>query len=292
MPQFFSNKRLIILMVSIIVLVALVGYSLSDREKITWPEQVMRDTVSWVETLFSRPAQYVAGFFENVKEIHSIYEENKILKARLEEYAEVAVERNLLREENETLRKMVDIDESLRDYKMRPALVIHRSPDRWGERVGINRGSSHGIERNMAVITAEGLIGKVQSVSQFSSSVQLLTDQDRTNRVSAMIHSDKPVYGFIESYDDERDLLLMKKIDADSEFKEGDLVTSSGLGGVFPQGLVIGEVVEIVPDEYGLTKNAYIEPAANFYGLDYVYVIERSSTVLADELLELEEDDQ
>lgn len=292
MPQFFSNKRLIILMVSIIVLVALIGYSLSDRSRITFPERVMRDTVSWVETLFSRPAQYVAGFFENVKEIHLIYEENKILKARLEEYAEVAVERNLLREENETLRKMIDIDESLRDFKMRPALVIHRTPDRWEERIGINRGSSHGIERNMAVITSEGLIGKVTSVSQFSSSVQLLTDQDRTNRVSAMIHSETPVYGFIEGYDDERGLLIMKKIEADAEIEEEQIVTTSGLGGVFPQGLVIGEIVEIVPDEFGLTINAYIQPAADFYGLDYVYVIERSSTVLADELREFEEEEQ
>lgn len=290
MPQFFSNKRLIVLMVSIIVLVALVGYSLSDRGKITFPEQVLRDTVSWIETVFSRPAQLVAGFFENMKEIHFLYEENKVLKARLEEYAEVAVERNILRAENETLRKMLNIDESLRDYTMRPALVIHRSPDRWGESVGINRGSRHGIERNMAVITPEGLIGKVRSVSEFSASVQLLTDTDRTNRVSAMIHSETPAYGFVEEYDEERRLLIMKKIDIDAEIEEGDLVTSSGLGGVFPQGLVIGEVVEIVPDEYGLTMNAYIKPAANFYGLDYVFVIERSSTVLDKELLEDEED--
>lgn len=291
MPQFFSNKRLIILMVSIIILVALVGYSLSDREKVTWPEQFLRDTVSWVETLFSRPAQFVAGFFENIQELHSIYEENKVLKARLEEYAQVAVDRNLLRSENETLRKMLNIDESLRDYKLRPALVIYRSPDRWNELVGINRGSSHGIKRNMAVITSEGLIGKVKNVSQFSATVQLLTDQDRTNRVSAMVHSEEPAYGFVEDFDEERGLLILKKVDADAKLEEGQLVTSSGLGGVFPQGLVIGEIVEVIPDEYGLTQNAYIKPAANFYGLDYVYVVERDSTVLAEELRELEEEE-
>ena len=112
MPQFFSNKRLIILMVSIVILVALVGYSLSDRERITWPEQFMRDTVGWVHTLFSRPAHFVAGFFENVQEIQTIYEENLILKERLEEYAQVAVERNLLKSENETLKNMLEIDET------------------------------------------------------------------------------------------------------------------------------------------------------------------------------------
>lgn len=286
MPQFFSNKRLIILMVSIVILVALVGYSLSDRDRITWPEQFMRDTVGWVHTLFSRPAHFVAGFFENVKEIQTIYEENLILKERLEEYAQVAVERNLLKSENETLKNMLEIDESLRDFQMRPALVIHRTPDRWSEYIGINRGASHGIERNMAVITSEGLIGKVQHVAEFSSTVQLLTDHDRTNRVSAMIQSDQPVYGFIEGFDHEKGMLVLKKVDIDADIEVDQYVTSSGLGGVFPQGLVIGEIKDIVPDEYGLTKNAYIEPAANFYGLDYVFVIERESTTLNQEFSE------
>jgi rod shape-determining protein MreC len=283
MHQFFSNKRLIVLMVSIIILVGLIGYSLSDRDRLTWPEQFMRDTVGWVQTLFSQPAHFVAGFFDNVSEMHTLYEENRILKARLEEYAQVAVKRNILKIENDTLKGMLEIDESLADYKMREALVIHRTPDRWNEYIGINRGSHHNIERHMAVITSEGLIGKVQHVGQFSSTVQLLTDHDRTNRVSAMIHSEKPIYGFIEGFNHEQGLLMLKKVDIDAEIEENQLVTTSGLGGVFPQGLVIGEIVKVEPDEYGLTMNAFIKPAANFYGLNYVFIIERGSPTLDEE---------
>ncbi len=286
MPPFFSNKRLIVLLVSIIILVALIGYSMSDRDRLTWPEQFMRDAVGWVQTLMTQPAHFVAGFFENASEIRFLYEENKLLKARLDEFAQLSVERNILKDENDTFKKMLEIEESLSDYRMRSALVIHRTPDRWSEFIGINKGAEHGIERNMAVITSDGLIGKVQSVGQFSSTVQLLTDHDRTNRVSAMVHGDTPVFGFIEGYDPESGMLLLKKVAMDAQIETDQLVLTSGLGGIFPRGLVIGTIRHIEPDEYGLTRNALVEPASDFYTLDYVIVIERTATSLEDELIE------
>ncbi len=273
-------------MVSIIILVALIGYSMSDRDRVTWPEQFMKDTVGWVQTLVSKPAHFAAGFFENLNELRGIYEENQVLKARLEEYAQVSVERNMLKAENDTLKATLEIEETLSDFRMRTATVIHRNPDRWSEYIGINRGSEHGVQRNMAVITSGGLIGKVHQVGQFSSKVQLLTDNDRTNRVSAMVQADEPVYGFIEGFDQETGLLLLKKLDIDADIEIEQTVTTSGLGGVYPRGLIIGEIVEIEPDEYGLTKNAFIQPAADFYGLDYVMVIERTSTTLEADLSE------
>ena len=80
MPHFFLNKRLILLLVSIIILVALIGFSLKDRQSLTWSEQFVKDSVGWVQSIFHQPAQYVAGFFENVQDIKNTYEENKILK--------------------------------------------------------------------------------------------------------------------------------------------------------------------------------------------------------------------
>ncbi|GAE27676.1 rod shape-determining protein MreC [Halalkalibacter wakoensis JCM 9140] len=289
MPSFFSNKKLIILLVSIIILVALIGYSRMDREQVTGPEQVVRDAVGWVQTIFMKPAYAVSGFFENVRDIRRIYEENQLLKARLEEYAQISVERNLLRNENETFKEMLELDESLNDYLMRSAVVIHRSPDRWTEYIGLNKGSDDGIEPNMGVIDSKGgLIGKVKQVSEFSSRIQLLSDNDRTNRVSAMISMDQPEYGFIEGYDVDTGLLIMRKIDIEAEIEENQMVMTSGKGGVYPSGLLIGEIVYVEPDEYGLTQNAYIEPTADFYALDYVYIIERTSTSLDPELLEEE----
>ena len=286
MPQFFSNKRLIVLLVSIILLVALIGYSMSDRRSLTWPEQFMKDSVGWVQSAFNKPAHYVAGLFENLNEMRNLYEENRILKAHLDDYAQIAVEVNVLRRQNSHLKDALDINESLFDHELKPALVIHRSPDRWNEFIGVNKGEQHGVEVDMAVITSKGLVGKVNNVSQFTSTVQLLTDHDRTNRISAMVDAeDSEVYGFIEGYDEQKGALMLRKIEADAKIEVGQTVITSGLGGIFPKGLHIGEVMSVEADEYGLTKNAYIKPSASFHNLDYVLITKRGAPTIEASIL-------
>ena len=71
-------------------------------------------------------------------------------------------------------------------------------------------------------------------------------------------------FGLIEGYDRKRSELIMKRIDSSFEVKVGQKVITSGLGGIFPKGILIGEVTEVTTDDYGLTKLAYIRPAADF----------------------------
>jgi rod shape-determining protein MreC len=275
MPQFFSNKKLIVLLVSIILLVALIGISMRDREQLTLPEQFIMDSVGWVQSLFYQPAQLVAGFFENVEEIKYVYEENKLLKSRLEDFVKISVEANQLRSENKRLMELIGKENSLRNYIIRHASVIARTPDGWHSFFTINIGSQDGVSAKMAVITAEGLIGKIKEVSPFSSTVQILTDVDRTNRISAIVDGDEAAFGLIEGYDPETKKLLFKKIPSNITLEVGATVVTSGLGGIFPRGLVIGSITEVQADEYGATQMAIVEPSANFYDIDHVMVIER-----------------
>src|SRR4051794_23396751 len=113
MPQFFLNKRLIILLVSIIILVALIGFSLRDREELTWPEQFVKDTTGLVQSMVSRPAHYVAGFFESLKDLQNTYEENKELKKHLDNMARVEAKSYSLERENAELKEILEIEESL-----------------------------------------------------------------------------------------------------------------------------------------------------------------------------------
>ncbi|WP_026699847.1 rod shape-determining protein MreC [Salibacterium aidingense] len=292
MPHFFSNKRLILLMVSIIVLVAFIGFSMRERDSITWPEKFFRDTTGVVQSVFSQPAHWTAGFFGNVADVVHVYEENQLLKSRMEEFASMSAELESVKQENETLKEMIGSEESLSNYTTRSALVIHRTPDGWTEMIGINKGTQNGVEKDMAVVTPEGLIGKVDTASEFTSTVQLLSDSNRTNRVSAMVATENdPVYAFIEGWDEEREGLMLRKIESDAQIEEGQQVMTSGLGGIFPQGLAIGEISSLEPDEYGLTYNALVEPAADYYNLEQVNVIERTSETL-DENMEQPEDEE
>ncbi|WP_174729853.1 rod shape-determining protein MreC [Mesobacillus harenae] len=278
MPQFFLNKRLIILLVSIIILVALIGFSLRDRDQLTWPEQFVKDTSGWVQSLVSRPAHYVAGFFENLQDLQNTYQENEVLKKRLDNLARLEAEVHALNKDNEELRETLDVQGSLRSYEPTQAIVIARNPDRWHELLVINKGQANGIESDMAVITSKGLIGKVKNTTPFTATVQLLSSLDPKNRVSAVIQGEKNLFGTISGYDEEEGLLLLKGIPFDAEVKEEQVVETSGLGGVFPEGLQIGKVERVVPDEFGLNQTAYVKPEANFYDIKHVMVVERGMT--------------
>ncbi|MCM3568401.1 rod shape-determining protein MreC [Neobacillus mesonae] len=278
MPQFFLNKRLIILLVSIIVLVALIGFSLRERSKLSWPEQFVKDTAGWVESLVSKPANYIAGFFENLQDLQNTYQENKELKSRVDKIANLEAEVQALKKDNSELRDILGEKKTLRDYETQPATVIGRNPDRWHEMIIIDKGNLKGIKKNMAVITANGLIGKVKSVNQFSSTVQLLSALDPKNRISAVIQGKSNVYGFVQGFDDKEKVLLIKSIPSGAKIEKGQKVTTSGLGGVFPGGLMIGKVVDVKTDQYGLNQMALVKPGADFYDIQNVIVIKRTMT--------------
>ncbi|MGP4080558.1 rod shape-determining protein MreC [Pseudalkalibacillus sp. R45] len=276
MPQFFSNKRLIILLVSMIVLVAMIGFSMKERENISWPEQFLQDTVGWTQSVFYKPAHFVAGFFGNVIEMKEIYEQNKVLKLQLNEYDSLASRVKDLKKENETLRNTLKKEETLTDYTVWQASIIGRSPERWYQSVKINKGKQAGIEPNMAVISAQGLIGKIDKVSAFHSSVELVSSHDPNSRISAVVNGEKErVYGLIQGFDEKKKMLLMKMIPIDKKLEEGQTVTTSGLGGIFPEGLEIGKIVEVEPDKVEPTQTAYIEPAADLYDINHVMIVKR-----------------
>ncbi|QFF99561.1 rod shape-determining protein MreC [Psychrobacillus glaciei] len=280
MPQFFSNKRLILLLVGMIFLVALISFSLRDRDHASVPEQLVKDVVGFGQSIFSKPTHYVTGVFNNVESLLNTYDENKRLKARLEDYATLQANVNDLEIQNKELRKIVDIKEDLRAYDPIQSTVIARNPDQWEEKIMIDKGKIHGVKVNMAVMTAQGLIGKVTLTTPYTSTVELLSTQNPNYRVSAVIAGEEEVFGLIEGYDEKRKELILKRIDSEFEVKKGQKVTTSGLGGIFPKGILIGEVTEVTTDDYGLTKLAYVKPAASFSILDHVIISKRSISVI------------
>lgn len=292
MPQFFLNKRLIILLVSIIILVALIGFSLREREQLTWPEQFIKDTAGWVENIFAKPTSAVVGFFDNIHDLQNTYEENKELKKRIDKMAMLEKEVQQLTKENEELRKLLDNKDTLRAYSPIQATVIGRNPERWNELLIIDKGSMQGIKQNMAVVSSNGtMIGKIKSTEKFTSTVQLLSTMDSTNRISAEVMNGKKSYfGTIEGFDEERKLLKLKRIPNDAKVKKGQTVITSGLGGVFPSGLLIGKVVDTEPDEFGLNQTAYVKPGTDMYDIRNVMVVKRQTIQL--DLSEMDEEEE
>lgn len=284
--SFFKRKSLFVILIGIILLVSLVGYSFTKKDDLSTAEKFILDSVGWLQNITFQPITFVTNFFGNIDDIKQTYEENKILRNKLVEYKTLVYEVQELKKENESLRQIIDLIDSPRDYDAILATVIARSPERWFEQIIINQGSLHGIEKNMAVITGEGLIGQVSSVSNLTSTVQLISNFDQLNRISAYVPRSKGdnVFGLVEGYDHKREMLIFRIIDeSGAKVKEDEIVVSSSLGGYFPSGLMIGTIKEVTPDQYGLTKIAYVEPAANLKEINEVIVVNRKLDVISDE---------
>lgn len=280
MPH-FMNKKLILLLVGMIFLVALISFSLRDRQNASLPEQFIKDTVGFAQSIVAKPTNYITDIFNNINSLLNTYEENKRLKMRLEDFAVLQAEVNTLQSENKSLREIVDKESSLKDYDPLKATVIARNPDQWEEKIILDKGSSQGVKLNMAVMSSQGLIGKISLVTPFTSEVELLNTNNPNYRVSAIVQGEKKdVFGLIEGYDVERNELILKRIDSSFEVNVGELVVSSGLGGIFPKGILIGEITEVTTDDFGLTKMAYVKPAADFSMLEDVMIAKRNAIII------------
>src|SRR5690625_6043653 len=102
------------------------------------------------------------------------------------------------------------------------------------------------------------MVGKIKSVSNLTSTVQLITGFDQFNRISATVSKDskKNMFGLIEGYDADSETLLFRIIEqSDKDLEEDELVVTSNMGGLFPSGLPIVTIEEVVPDQYGLRKD-------------------------------------
>ncbi|PJK17480.1 rod shape-determining protein MreC [Chryseomicrobium excrementi] len=283
MPSLFSAKRLILLLVGMIVLVVLISFTLRGRDNANPAESLIKDVVGFGQSLVAKPTHFVVERYKNVEDFLHTYEENERLKARIQDYAAVQAEVQQLQQENAELKELTEVQEDLSDYEPIRATVIARNPEQWDEKIILDRGKLHGVSANMAVMTAQGLIGKVTLVTNRTATVELVTTQNPNNRISAFVAEDETIFGLIEGYDEERRELILRRLDTNAKIEKGQKITTSGLGGIFPKGLYIGEVTEVTSDDHGLTKLAYVKPADDFLTLNQVMIAARTVPMVSGE---------
>ena len=131
MTRFFTSKRLMVLLVSFILLAALVGLTLNERQNPTWPEAMMIDAFGWVQGVIYSPVHHVAGFFEDIRNIKKLYDENAKLKASLNEYSSMRVRIEGLERENKKLKEDLGLRDTSGFKSMISANVVGRSPSKW-----------------------------------------------------------------------------------------------------------------------------------------------------------------
>ena len=178
--------------------------------------------------------------------------------------------------EFEELKKINNLNSTLTEFDSITSLVITRNKMYWFNTLTINSGSKDGIVEDMAVISSDGLVGRITKVSLKTSEVKLITTSDINHKISVMIKNNADnIYGILSGYNKEKECLEVTSINKINEIEKNSLVYTSGMGGIFPSGILIGSVEEIIEDKYNVSKVIYIKPSSNFNDLKFVKVLKR-----------------
>lgn len=280
MNRFLTNKKMIMLLITVLIFISLITFSLSSRGG-NIVQSGANDVTGVVGRLLSKPTSAIFGVVDSVNDVQSTYEENQRLKGQLDAIHEKEAAIAALKNENQQLKDELGLEELVTEYTVRRGNVISRNPDQWINQVIIDLGTMNGMERGMPVMNNNGLVGYISETNPTSSKVTLISNVDLSaSKVSSEIildEEEEAIQGIISEYKTDTNQLVMSQITSDVEIKPGTLVTTSGLGGAFPRGLVIGEVEAVRLDEQGLERLVFIKPLSDFNNIRIVSVIERSA---------------
>ncbi|OKP76358.1 rod shape-determining protein MreC [Paenibacillus helianthi] len=280
--KLFNNKRLFILLITLVMFIVVMGFSLGTRKSLSWPENFLRDTTGFVQNLFYKPAGYVAGLFQDIGNLHDLAEENEQLKIVAAQYARDKAQYNFIKAQYDRYQidlKFTNAQKNLYKYDYRIANVVSLTTEPSNNTLVIDLGAKDGIKLNMSVTSVEGLVGVISKVSNFTSTVKLMTMMDLNDPNSqppiaaTVFNKEGTTFGMIESYDQQSGMLIMNKIPVGNPVVKGDTIISSGIGGIYPRGMSIGTVESVKVGEYGLTSTAIIKPAAGFQDWKELFVV-------------------
>lgn len=283
MRNFFEHhKGAVLLIGATLVIAILIGIfsALAAGEKaslaegavegVSTPGQaVVSGTGNWFTNLF--------GYFGSVKALRA---ENEALKNSNIELDKRLRDAQGLEAENAELRAMLDLSKTEPELELLAATVIAKDPSNWYGTFTINRGTDHGVQKGQPILTAnKELVGKVSRVG--SDWAEVVTVLDPECGVGALVERSKEV-GVLEG---DSSLRLqghcrLGYLSRDAEIEIGDYVETSGMGGVYPKGLLIGKILEIKEDNTNMSKYAIVEPLANFGNLHQVFVLRGSVEVV------------
>jgi len=279
--RLITNRRLFVLLGSIILVIVIGGLTLGTGSRsATWPERIIIDTQNTVGSWLYRPVSKLTAFLGGVHDLRNMYQENAQLKSELENYAQLQVQLEEAQSTNAQLEQMLKFKNSnqLGNYRLVPARVIGRDPSQWSSEVSIDLGIGDGIHNNAPVVAPDGsLVGKVLQAGNHSSKVILITDTQVGDGVAAKILSSnnpgEPPYGIVVGAPNQPGKLQMTFLSPMLNIDQGNTVVTSGLGGIYPAGLIIGTVDSVGSDAQGLSQTAVLTPAADFDYLEDVFVV-------------------
>ena len=269
-----NKKYILIILAGCLLFLEILYFILNDNRKLTIVESVVKEPVLFVQKIILKPIKLIGNSIDDIKEFENLNSKVKEQEEQLKSYTLLQNELKVKDEKIKELQDLLNINTNLTNYSIVSASVINRNVGNWYQTFTIDKGKNDNIEKNQAVISSKGLIGKVIKTTTNFSVVKLLTGVSKNFQVAVIIDNDgEKVFGILSDYQD--DQFIITGLAYNKEIKIGSTVTTSGLDNIFPSGLLIGTVATTKKDNYDLEQLVYINSSSNFDDINYVSILRR-----------------
>lgn len=216
------------------------------------------------------PLKVTSGSFYVLRDISGFKDtrnENRILRENIDNLEKKILDLREFGLENKRLRELLGFRKR-KSHKFVPAMVIARDPSSLKDTVIIDKGKRNKVQKDMVVISGNGLVGRVRESGWSIARVLLITDRDSV--VSSIVQRTRDEGAIVGNG---RNGLLLRYLELNSKVKQGDEIITSGFGGVFEKGILIGEIVSVKKDASGLYLNAIVKPEVDISQLEEALVM-------------------
>lgn len=269
-----KNKMLknVIKVTLIILLFFLIGATNQKTRNVTVFEAIISNLITFPQKIAINIKNWAIDDKSRINDIENLKSENEKLKEENEELTTKLIDYEVLLSENKMMKQKMQIENSYPDYQVVVANIIFDSMNNWEEVYVIDKGSKDGIEPNMTVITQDGLVGYIESTTESTAKVVSILDAGNVVSSRSTRTRDAIICKGSISLKDE-DKLKVTSIPIGVEFTEGDKIETSGMGGIYPKGIAIGEIEKFVVKKNPADNEAILKTYVNFSKLETVAVI-------------------
>lgn len=267
-----KNKLAVIVIILSVCFLFLIGYSV-QRESVSFVESGVGATLNPIQGVFYKIGSGVKNSLSFIFNINDIKKENDELRTKNKDLEYKSNQNALLEQENQRLRGMLNFTDLRNEYNYVGCDIVGISGSNFLDGYIINKGKSVGIQKGMVAITGEGLVGQVTSVGNNWAIVQSLCNENIA--VAGYVITTQESDGIVKGYKGNEDKFLAQitGLSIKSQVSKGDVILTSGLGGIYPKGIKIGEVLEVEEDKAAVVKNAIIKPSVDFNKLEQLLIV-------------------
>ncbi|MBO7310473.1 MAG: rod shape-determining protein MreC [Clostridia bacterium] len=262
----FAKTKFFIICLIIAVALVLVPAILTAFGQVDIVRSGLKTVAKPFEWCASKFASAIDGFVSVFTDYDDLQEENQQLKDTIDSLENERADNAVLKQENEWLKKFLDIKNKNPDFELADADIISYEAGNYSTILTLNKGTVHGIKKNMPVITADGVVGYVSEAGLDWCKVTTITES--TSKVGA--YTDRTgVIGTVEGSPElRREGKCSMTYSPDSDIKVGDRVYTSGTGSIYPDGLLIGKIVSIEADQATRTLIAVVEASVDLASVE------------------------